>query len=840
MKKTKKLTVSTISLILLLTISSIIVIMPTAIAHDPAWELVTHAFISASPNPTGVNQPVLVVVWMERVINSASITNDIRFEDYTLTITKPDASTETVEWPIVLDTTSSAYTLYTPDQIGTYTLVFDFPGQVYDFGGSYQNDTYLPSTATTTLIVQEETVGGIPDAPLPTDYWTRPIDGQNHLWDSIASNWLGGAAIGDRWQKDGSAPTSAHVMWTKPIELGGLVGDSTNPGLTYYSGFSYETRFGDPMIVGGILIYVNALNHASRAGGITAVDLRTGEELWSRNDLRPTKAQLYDFQSPNQHGVVGGTLWATSGSTWIGIDAFTGLNVFNLTNVPSGTEVYTEKGEIVRYVLDSDGWLALWNNTAAAGVTGSGYNVMSWRPIGKEIDASEAYSWNVTIPDLPGSSSPRIVGVIPGDLVLGRSSSITLTSQARDNPDDPWTMWAISDRPGSRGELLWIRDYPAPEGNLTRMLSMQPIDPVNRVWTMTDFQTGERTGYSLDTGDLLWGPLGEQNAFQYYSNRAGFPAYGNLYVGGYGGQVLSYSTIDGTLQWTYDARNLGTETPWGLSPIQISAIADGIVYAFAGEHSPNTPLYKGYRVYAIDAFTGEELWTLPAWSASGLGTSLAPIAIADGYLVYMNAYDGQIYCIGKGPSATTVSAPMTAITQGSSVMITGSVTDQSVGAKDTPAMSDEDMSVWMEYIHQQKPLPVDATGVTVKLTAIDPNGNLQNIGNVTTDIAGNFGMSWVPPVECDYFIKAEFVGSESYGNSYATTYMVVDPAPTPATTIEPEEPETPTEPEEPETPTEPEQPAEAPLITTEIAILAAVAVACVVGVAAFWALKKRK
>jgi hypothetical protein len=42
---------------------------------------------------------------------------------------------------------------------------------------------------------------------------------------------------------------------------------------------------------------------------------------------------------------------------------------------------------------------------------------------------------------------------------------------------------------------------------------------------------------------------------------------------------------------------------------------------------------------------------------------------------------------------------------------------------------------------------------------------------------------------------------------------------------------------EPE-PTEPT--AEAPLITTEIAILAAVAITAVIGIVSFWALRKRK
>ncbi len=70
----------------------------------------------------------------------------------------------------------------------------------------------------------------------------------------------------------------------------------------------------------------------------------------------------------------------------------TGNNLFNLTGVPSGTDVYTQNGEIVRYILNyntntKSGWLALWNWTAAPdlarGAPGSGSNALQYRPEGK-------------------------------------------------------------------------------------------------------------------------------------------------------------------------------------------------------------------------------------------------------------------------------------------------------------------------------------------------------------------------------------------------------------------------------------------------------------------------
>jgi hypothetical protein len=108
----------------------------------------------------------------------------------------------------------------------------------------------------------------------------------------------------------------------------------------------------------------------------------------------------------NQHGVVGGILWQVVGSTWIAYDAWTGMWMYNLTNVPSGYEAYTKKGEIVRYVLKYDtraksGWLALWNNTqdnvGLHGGIGTTSEAYQWRPLGKTVDMSKAYTWNVTI-----------------------------------------------------------------------------------------------------------------------------------------------------------------------------------------------------------------------------------------------------------------------------------------------------------------------------------------------------------------------------------------------------------------------------------------------------------
>jgi hypothetical protein len=127
-------------------------------------------------------------------------------------------------------------------------------------------------------------------------------------------------------------------------------------------------------------------------------------------------------------------------------------------------------------------------------------------------------------------------------------------------------------------------------------------------------------------------------------------------------------------------------------------------------------------------------------------------------------------------------------------MIKGTVTDQSAGAKDTPAISDESMDAWMTYLYMQFPRPTNATGVPLSIDAVDPNGNFIHIGNTTSDQSGTFGYRWVTPegITGQYTVIATFAGSKSYWPSYSETSFSVDPAastpsPYPVTVLPPTE-----------------------------------------------------
>jgi hypothetical protein len=796
-----------IALLLVLTIVVPLVDLPAAIAQS-SGEMASYAYVDVTPNPIGVGQTTFISMWIDVPLPQAAITNDIRRHNYTLTITKPDQTIVSQQWGVVSDSTGIQFYQFTPDQVGNYTLKFDYGGQVYTWNDTaamklWQGVKFLPAAKTVSLTVQQEPLHAPIDSyPLPTEYWARPIEGQNTYWYTISSNWLRGNYLGtfqqpsmNLWQKDGIGPDSPHIMWTKPIEFGGVVG-GTNTGVngsTYYSGGSYEGRFDTSLIINGYLYFKMPQSNNGATGPYVCMDLRTGQIMWQNANITPTFAQLEYFDSPNQHGVISsGYLWQISGTTWIAYDGFSGSWLFNITNVPTGTDVYGPNGELLRYQLDyTHRWLALWNFTQAitAGTLTSG----GYRPVNTVISTtSTAYSWNVTIPTLNGLSAPTITAILPGDVILGQSSGITTGGARMENrgTPNPYTIWAISDKPQSRGQLLWIRNYTAPLANITRLIG--PVDPINRVWTMTDTETMQWVGFSLDTGDLLWGPTTTPvRDMQFFGSgsgalQKGVTAYGNIYVQGFGGQITCYSTKNGTLLWTYNSTISGLQTPWGLNPIFIAAIADGKVYVFNNEHSPNSPYYKDYKIFCLNATTGEEIYNMLSWAGQSGGGGASTSILADGYLAYYNYYDNQIYCVGKGPSATTVSIKDDIITQGNSVMITGTVIDTATGTKQNeqvarfpngvPAVSDDSISAWMEYVYMQKPMPTNATGVSVSLDVIDSNGNHRNIGDTTSDSKGTFSFQWTPDITGKYTIIATFEGSKSYYGSSSETYFAVDTA----------------------------------------------------------------
>ena len=354
--------------------------------------------------------------------------------------------------------------------------------------------------------------------------------------------------------------------------------------------------------------------------------------------------------------------------------------------------------------------------------------------------------------------------------------------------------------------------------------------------------------FDLKTGQKVWGPSKAfTDPFGMFDFQGGgkYVVNGILYSGGYDGTIHAYDVSSGQELWDFFDGNAGTLTPYGTWPFYNGfTVADGKLFATTGDHGNGVQtLFAGEGLYVIDAVTGKSVWNVTGWFEQP--------AIADGILISHNNYDNLLYAFGKGPSATTITVPLTAITLGSNMVIQGQVTDQSPAAKQlvesgkfsiVPAVSDADQGAYMAYLYEQQVKPTNAKGVKVHITALDPNGNFQDIGNVTTDLAGLYHVTWTPPVPGEYVISATFEGSSSYSASSAEAATVVGSAqvtpvvtPTPSQTTVPTS--SPAQTVSP-SPSVAPQPTGGIPITTYVAIAAAVVIIAVI--AAAFVLRRRK
>ena len=844
----------TIAIFLMLSMSASMMLVPTANAHTPAWSIPTFAYINVAPNPVGVGQSVAVFIWLNQVFESSAITNDYRFHNYQLTITAPDGTKTTKTFATIQDTTSSQLSYFTPDQVGTYNLTFNFPGQAINayshatitggFGlpgpDQFVNDTYLPSSASTTLTVQQEPIpAAIGSSPLPTDYWTRPIYGLNTDWWTISSNWLGTGAQGysanigpgeSMYPGDAVGSQTAHIMWTKPLQSGGVVGGNNFAvqGDTYFDGTAYVQRYGNPIILDGMLYYTEPLGETGGSSGPTdCVNLQTGQLIWSRTDVPALSfGYIYDMQTPDYHGVWPPILIASNGTIggWNGYDGDTGNYLFSVSNIPAAGGFFSAgsppgavispgvmgpEGEYLIYLMANAGtfsapdWrLCLWNSSQL-GIWG----IMATGVLSGVINAMNpsCFTYNVSIPWLNTmSGTPTIIAASQNMLLCYNGTLPASPSSFSAASYAPYTYFTVNlnATKGTVGSILWMKTYDAPAGNITVVAG--GADFSTGVFLESYRETMQWAGFSLTTGQKLWGPTASQTALDYYGSTgsgqlAGQIAYGKLYSGAMGGILYCYDDKTGDLLWTYgnggsgNSTNAGFQNAYGDYPIFVQAVGNGVVYTVTTAHTVETPIYKGAKTRAINATDGTEIYTLSDYTSEFGAISFA---IADGYTNFFNSYDIQIYTLGRGPSATTAEAPLVGVTTSTPVVITGKVTDISAGTTQNqqaadfpngvPCASDASMSEWMSYVYQQQPEPTNFTGVQVQIAVLDSNGNHYSIGTTTTDASGTYSLTWTPIISGNFTVYATFEGTNGYWPSYAETHLYAGVTPTVTPTATPQ------------------------------------------------------
>ena len=834
-----------VSLFLLLAIAVSLVALPNVTAED-TWK--TYPYIGATPNPVGVGQEVLLHVGIKHPL---ALTTE-GWTGLTVEVTRPDGHTETLG-PFTTDSTGGTGTVYVPTMAGNYTLQTHFPEQTLPSrttrpfntpAGTTMLEGYSPEL---TLVVTEESIQYYPGHALPTEYWTRPIDAQIREWNVIAGSWLDGNRRNPQFVTgNDDAPDTAHILWALVETQGGLAGGTDLDGHSFEIGDAYEGKFDNRIIIAGKLYY-DRFSSTDGQSEIVCVDLHTGEVLWDRvllNNLTISFGQLMYWDTYDFHGVYD-YLWAqgnsgtrpylgldsSSGTIWCAFDPITGDYVYALYGIPSGTQVYGPKGEILRYNVNTrNGYMILWNSTNIPTLYGStNYATQAygeWRPQGDVRNSTgdvpvtpvtpfgiAGYQWNVSIPDdLPGS----VRAIYPQDKVVGSSYS-----------DTEVTSWAINlnESKGAIGSMLFRKTTPAPSAWATGNLTIAYQTTSEDVFVYWAIQTTKYYAWSANTGDYLWETPISETYLDFYGwtelgERPAVIGYDKLFSTGVSGTVYCYDLGTGDLLWTYDAVDPYSEILWANNWWLFNLfVTDGKLYAGHLEHSPVDPRPRGGPFICLNVTNGDVIWRANGLFRQTLWGGLG--IIGDSIIATQDTYDQRIYGIGKGPSATTAYIQNDVITDGDSVLVKGMVTDVSPGTNSAnlemrfpngvPAVADANMSEWMLYVYKQFERPANVMGVEVVVSVLDPNNNFYEVGRAMSDSSGFFSAEFTPEVPGKYTVIASFDGSGAYYGSFAETAVTVKEAPE----ITPEP-----------TPV-PQAPVETYLAGSTIAIIVAIAIAVV-------------
>jgi hypothetical protein len=807
--------ITTLSMILLLAIGALGSLSLVNAQPPPGPDKKTFAYVGLIPDTVGIGQEVLVHIG----IHTPTGGPEWGWEGLTATVTRPDGTTFTLG-PFKTDATGGTGGTFTPNQVGTYTVQTHYPEQLVPFSYlNFENGVFYPAgtkflasdSRILEIVVTEDPVQYYPGVPLPTEFWSRPIDGQHREWSTIGGHWLERPPM-DVIENNDYAPDTAHILWAKPYTVGGLAGGVLgNAGME--DGDAYEGKFQNSIILNGVLFYhtyQDGFGGSNDEQGMTAVDLRTGEVLWTRQGWTADFGSHLYFNGINYHGVYD-YLWDTGGGNYHAHDPFTGAWSFTFENVPNGERFWGPSGEILIAQINlgqvapngtvlRDGWVALWNMTASGQQDLSVNAAGSWsnNVIGETIDGShpDSYSWNMTIP--AGLPSPNLSFFFGGYQMVDDIIVSSSTSSDRST----FRLWAVGVGENNKGQIKFDRTWNTPsewsEGAVTLHWTANTPYHDGGVFVVWNKETYKHHGFSLDTGEHLWEtsePEDYLNAFGWSAVEHSWHIYNDrLYSTGVSGILYTYDVFTGDLLWTYKSEDPFSEYLFGNNFWNwISFITDGKIYMAHTEHSAIDPKPRGAPFTVLDAETGDVIWQTEGmfrstrWGGRGL--------IGDGIMATMDTYDQRIYAVGRGPSATTVSAPDVGVMEGTSIMIKGTVMDVSAGSSDpaiaarfpngVPAVSDASMSDWMEYLYKLFPRPADTVGVDVSLDVIDANGNFRNIGTATTDSSGFFYFDWMPDIPGEYLLIATFAGSGGYYASFAESAFVVDEAPEPTPPPEP-------------------------------------------------------
>ncbi len=790
---------SKIAVIFTIVVLTIPLILQTA-ETNAQTHVTSFLYVSVAPNPVGIGQPVYISMFFTKPLPpEGSMFGEGFYHGLTLEITMPDGDKETSEYEQTDSTGGIGGIEFTPEEAGEYTVKAYYDGE--EFGDVYLDAVESPEV---TFVVQEELIDTYSSPPLPTEYWSRPIYATNYGWGKLGGNWWGLGrpsfmntggydATGNNFNPYTEAPNTGHIMWTKPIAFGGQVGEPINSDQeSQYTSTSILYKQFEPIILNGIVYFDHYPNHPNVRAGRMAIDIRTGETMWTQeyNDDTLAFGMALKFHTIQEYGSQT-WLWAMGGPDEGGYyynlyDPMTGTYVCSVVNLtsslvgmfgssPAGlfdTSSVDPQGNVLVHWMNGTN-LVMWNSTKCIDTGRS-----TIRPSG-DIAFEKGIEWEVPItteyqgePVVPSFSlrvkSPEGILFESHDAVIPLFANQFGAVTAIDVAYDAYT-----------GEQLWSPK----KRNLKQDHEINVVAVGEGYYVRHDKDTNEAYGYSMIDGEELWGPVElEGNALSTLARGAAI-AYGKVYIWDYGGYVSAIDLETGEVEWTFTRGTAGYGNPYGVYPIWhfgSHSIADGKLFLSEGRmYDP--PLFADAQKLAINCTTGELVWSVLGFYGRNTGV------IADGYLLGYNSYDCQIYTMGKGQTDTSVVIEEDVVVDGATVLVKGMVTDESPGTKDSdrvarfpdgvPVVCDDNMSAWMEYVYMQQPKPTDAIGVDVTVSVLDPNGNCYDVATATTDLDGFYSATFTPPVPGKYTVYVTYAGSESYWPSSAVSAINVENAP---------------------------------------------------------------
>lgn len=609
--------------------------------------------------------------------------------------------------------------------------------------------TFIATFLLITIAVPFITLALAEEEPLhrPIPGWKREAPGP---W--LHSGYGGYDETSNRFNPYSTAPNTPHILWKKQVNYGGVVGGET--------GESFFLRGGYPIVFGGRVFYLQGqMRKQAPAEGQGGYSFPGGAKLISLDQY--TGEEIYAMTLPGNNSFAS-TLFAAFDTSWRGhtmsqtifASGNGGIWAINAINGETTWYINLQNAKIKYYKVEegTDTLIGMWWEQGAKQRKIVAYN------IGEEGRITSPNTFNFGSPD-PERIEWEITQGNPSHIVL--SDGVGIYTQQK-----PLLVKGFNI---TTGENLWTKNITW-TGPITAANGKVFVNFITDEYIFEGEQVQEIAALDVFTGDTIW----ETNVGKRETPFYGFGhsiAYGKVYAPNYDGHIYCFNETNGELVWKYYAGD-NDDYLYGNYPFHMGpAVADGKVFIASEDNAPPQPMVAGNKLYALDADTGNVIWSFPG-AGGGKGQEFA---IADGMLFFTDTYTGQMFSFAKGPTAIEVSTKKESIEKGDYVWITGKVTDQSPAQKDAPVVSDDSMEAYMAYLHGGFPKPEDVTGVPIALQAEGRSGNIIPIGETTSDELGYFNFKWTPPDEDLYQITATFSGDESYWSSSCTTDLAVGP-----------------------------------------------------------------